>query len=507
MVRPPARAFEVPQPPSTATFQSSTPSWQPMPGPPPASPVAASLQTPRTAPSYQPPQPQTPYQAQPFTPSQAAPTYSPQPPAAPQYRPPPPAQPAYQAPQYTQPQPPTAYAPPSYGPPSQAPSYAPQVYRDQPPQYTPPSQTPFYPPPPYSPTAPQQYAPPQFAAPQQYGSTQQYAAPQQYGISPQYTGGYYGPQTGAFPYPPVVPPRKRGVGKVLILVVSLLVLVGFAVPVVNVLTASPYMNEAYTPPDPSTNPPALPTVKGEADARQVITSNALYNQTIPLPTKCLVTAIDLSTAPETQLMDHMSAVIACLMRVWDKTVQSAGYSMPRPPLVIYSSPVSSPCGKLSSMNAAYCGSDQKIYYATDLPKAIPVDLRSSRFVVEVVVAHEFAHAVQARTAILSAGHGLEDGASNDAAKREWSRRIELQADCFAGMFIHSVAKSAGMTQQDLDNIAALMIAFGDDSLSQNATVDGSHGTGASRKYWAQLGLASTSLSVCNTFAAPSDEVR
>ena len=321
-------------------------------------------------------------------------------------------------------------------------------------------------------------------------------------------GGYYGQQQPPFGYPPVVQPaKKRGLGKIVVLLVSLVVLVGIAVPVVNALTASPYMNEAYTPPDPSTNPPAVPTVKGEADARQVITANALYSQTIPLPTRCVVTAIDLSTAPETQLNDHMSAVIACLMRVWDKTVQDAGYTMPRPPLVIFSSPVSSACGRLTTMNAAYCGSDQKIYYATDLPKAIPNDLRSSRFVVEVIVAHEFGHAIQARTAILSAGHGLEDGASTDAARREWSRRIELQADCFAGMFIHSVAKSAGMTQQDLDNIADLMVSFGDDSLSKNATVDGGHGTGASRKYWAQLGLASTSLGVCNTFAAPSDEVR
>ena len=186
-----------------------------------------------------------------------------------------------------------------------------------------------------------------------------------------------------------------------------------------------------------------------------------------------MTAIDLSTAPETQLNDHMSAVIACLMRVWDKTVQDAGYTMPRPPLVIFSSPVSSACGRLTTMNAAYCGSDQKIYYATDLPKAIPNDLRSSRFVVEVIVAHEFGHAIQARTAILSAGHGLEDGASTDAARREWSRRIELQADCFAGMFIHSVAK--WMTQQDLDNIADLR-SPSCDSLSKNATVDGArHG--------------------------------
>ena len=541
MVRPAARAFETPA--ATPTFQPSTPAWQPMPSQPPAAPLAASLQGPPPAP-YQPPQPPAAPQQQPYVapPQPGAPAYAPpqaaqlgpgQPPAG-QYGPPQPPAPQYRAPQATPPQP--SFQPPQYGPPPQsAPTYAPPQYPGPQPQYGPPqgppqNQAPYagtaYP---YAPTsipqaqpsarppygapgqyaAPQQYgAPPQYAAPQQYAAPPQYAPPQQYGGTPQYTGGYYGPQPGAYGYPPVVQPAtKRGFGKFVILLVALLVLVGVAVPVVNALTASPYMNEAYTPPDPDLRPPALPTVKGEADARQAITANALYSQSIPMPTRCVVTAIDLSTAPETQLNDHMSAVIACLMRVWDTTVTKAGYTMPRPPLVIYSTPVSSACGKLTTMNAAYCGSDQKIYYATDLPKAIPTDLRSSRFVVEVIVAHEFGHAVQARTAILSAGHGLEDSASNDAAAREWSRRIELQADCFAGLFIHSVAKSAGMTQQDLDNIAALMISFGDDSLSQSGTVDGSHGTGASRKYWAQLGLASSSLGVCNTFAAPSDEVR
>ena len=159
------------------------------------------------------------------------------------------------------------------------------------------------------------------------------------------------------------------------------------------------------------------------------------------------------------------------------------------------------------MNAAYCGSDQKIYYATDLPQAIPSGLRSSRFIVEVIVAHEFGHAVQARTGVLTAAHALADAATSQTDANEWSRRTELQADCFAGLFIRSVSKSAGIAQQDLDNIAALMVSFGDDAMSKNSGVDGGHGLGADRKYWMQLGLASTTVGACNTFTAASDAVR
>jgi hypothetical protein len=294
---------------------------------------------------------------------------------------------------------------------------------------------------------------------------------------------------------------------VLLALLSVAIVVGVAVPVVSAFTTAGYANSSYVPPQPNVNPPGLPKMKNEASAHDTVTASALYAQQVPNPTKCAVTAIDLSAASEAELQSHMSDVVACLMRVWDTTVTKAGFEMPRPPVVVYSASISTSCGKLPMMNAAYCGSDQKIYYATDLPQAIPRGLRSSRFIVEVIVAHEFGHAVQARTGILTAAHGLADAATNKTESNELSRRTELQADCFAGLFIRSVSKSAGIAQQDLDNVAALMTAFGDDSLSQNSTVDGGHGLGESRKYWIQLGLASTSVDVCNTFTATSYAVR
>jgi predicted metalloprotease len=294
---------------------------------------------------------------------------------------------------------------------------------------------------------------------------------------------------------------------VLLVLLSVAIVLGVAIPVVSAVTTAGYANSTYTAPQPNSNPPGLPKVASQTTARDTVTGNSLYAQSVPNPTKCTVTSIDLSAASEFELQTHMSDVVACLMRVWDTTVSKAGFEMPRPPVVVYSASISTACGKLPTMNAAYCGSDQKIYYATDLPQAIPRELRSSRFIVEVIVAHEFGHAVQARTGILTASHELADATPNEADSREWSRRTELQADCFAGLFIRSVSRSAGISQQDLDNIGSLMTAFGDDSLSKNSSVDGGHGLGTSRTYWIQLGLASTTTNVCNTFTAPSTDVR
>ena len=465
----------------------------------PQSPYAQQQPTyPRQPPAY-PQQPQAPYGQQPQAPYGQQPAYYAYGPQAPSY----PYQP--QSPTYG-PQQPPAY--PQQAP--QNPAYFqqgagyPGAHYGQQPSATPTYGAPYgqpnravgLPPAPSAWQATPSWAPPQYGTGYQ-GSQQAPAGPY----------GQYGFQPATFPYPPPAPPKKRFAGRVLLVLLSMAIVVGVAVPIVSAITTSGYANSSYVPPAPNPQPPSLPKVTNEATAHDTVTASTLYQQSVPNPTRCTVTAIDLSAASEAELQSHMSDVVACLMRVWDVTVSAAGFQMPRPPVVVYSAAISTSCGKLPTLNAAYCGSDQKIYYATDLPQAIPMELRSSRFIVEVIVAHEFGHAVQARTGILTAAHSLGDAASSQAESNDWSRRTELQADCLAGLFIRSVSKSAGISQQDLDNIAALMISFGDDSLSKNSGVDGGHGLGTTRKYWMQLGLASTAVNVCNTFTAAANEVR
>lgn len=315
------------------------------------------------------------------------------------------------------------------------------------------------------------------------------------------------------PYPTLQQPQRRGgAGKLILAAVGIVVLLGFGIAIINALsgggsTAGGYVNESYTPPAPDLNPPPLPKITTYDQANQTVTSDAIYDQTVPQPVKCDVSSIDLTTASPDALETYMTSIVGCLMAVWHDPVAQAGYELPRPPVIIYSKPITSGCGKLETQNAVYCGADQKIYYATDLPSILPPDLRKARFVVEMVMAHEFGHAIQARTGIMVSFSGLEANASTKAEANEWSRRGEQQADCFAGLFIRAVSKSAGLTQADLDNVAATARAVADDTLSGKANIDGNHGLADSRQYWTQLGLASTTIKACNTFVAPSEAVR
>ncbi len=318
----------------------------------------------------------------------------------------------------------------------------------------------------------------------------------------------YGPAYGTPTAPP--PKRRSPLGVVLLAVVGVIVLLGIGVAFLGqstpgVASGPAYQNESYTPPPADLNPPALPVPNTVSEAQQLLTNNALYGQSVPRPIRCDVPDINLTTADNATLKKHMEDVMACLMREWVVPVEAAGYQMPRPSVTVYETPITTKCGKLPMPNAVYCGADQQVYYAKNLPTVVPAAIRNSRFVVESIMAHEFGHAIQARTAILVSAMYFEKNASSDAAANEMSRRIELQADCFAGLFLGSVSQSAGMDQQELNNVLALFEAIGDDKLSGKA--DGNHGSAASRRYWGEMGLASTKVGACNTFSAEPSVVR
>ncbi len=293
---------------------------------------------------------------------------------------------------------------------------------------------------------------------------------------------------------------------------GLVLLVGVALAVTHWLsgatsTGGGYVNESYTPPPPDLNPPPLPSVSTVAQAQDTVTKDPIYAQTVPGPTLCQVSHIDLTSASSAQLQTYMTNLVGCLMAVWNQPVARAGYELPRPPVIVFTSPVTTGCGKLPTENAVYSGADQKVYYTTDLPQILPPNLQNARFVVEMIIAHEFGHAVQARTGILISFNGLESVASTKSEKNDWSRRGEMQADCLSGLFINSVSKSAGLTQQDFANIEATARAVGDDTIKGTRNVDGNHGLAANREHWVQLGMSSTKVSVCNTFVAPASSVR
>ena len=158
------------------------------------------------------------------------------------------------------------------------------------------------------------------------------------------------------------------------------------------------------------------------------------------------------------------------------------------------------------MNAFYCTADQQVYYSNLLPQAC-LDRTNNKWTADIVMAHEFGHALQGRTGILVSGHALGQSLGTRGSRCGTSRRLETQADCFSGMFVHAVSLSLGAQEQDVDGILVIYDAIGDDNLTGKPDVVGNHGLGRSREYWGNIGLANSEVGKCNTFVVPARFVR
>ncbi len=270
---------------------------------------------------------------------------------------------------------------------------------------------------------------------------------------------------------------------------------------------SPYQNEDYAPPPATRNPPAVPGPRTMEAAGRLVTENPLYDESIPTPTNCQMAAVDVPSASPAEKEAHFNELMGCLMTVFAEPVEAAGFEMPRPPVVVYTRPIKTACGDFAEVNAAYCTGDQRVYYADSLLRAFPANVARAPYAAEVILAHEFGHAVQARTAILISEKYLEQDARSEAAAMDLSRRTEVQADCLAGQYVRSVAQSQGLGTGELAGLGELAWNLGDDVLTGRPGYAGGHGTGGARQDWFNRGLGSDAIAVCNSFVASSDEVR
>lgn len=335
-----------------------------------------------------------------------------------------------------------------------------------------------------------------------YGQPQQrWGAPSPYGrpgLQP----------TGPGPRRPA--PRRRGaLGTLLMTGVVLGLLMVGALAVSNLAgggtTETAYQNDGYQVPPPDTSPPALPQPETYDEAEQLLVANPFYDQTAPDPVRCDADPIDVGSASDRQLEQHFDGLMECLVRVWQPPVEGAGFQIVRPTVTVYGQEVTTRCGK-SGVNAFYCGADQQVYYSNLLDDAVPV-VASDKWGADVVMAHEFGHALQARTAILISSQALGQQAGDESAELAFSRRLEVQADCLSGMFMRSVSGSLRIEQSDVRGILDVYRAVGDDTVSGDSSIVGNHGLARSREYWGQTGLASGDVGTCNTYTAKASLVR
>jgi len=259
-------------------------------------------------------------------------------------------------------------------------------------------------------------------------------------------------------------------------------------------------SDQYTPGPPDLYPDDPPYPQTDAQVDQILASSALYSQSM-IPTECEITVIDLANAPVADIEDHMNEFVDCLMAAWYPPVVDSGFTLPHPSVTVYTHAINSACGQLDMYNAEYCTADQQIYYAQNLIEAFPSSFQAMRFLAESIIAHEFGHAVQYRTMIMTSEVYREYDAATDDEAMDYSRRLEMQADCFAGSFFNSVAASTDLTGSDETNIVQIFTLLGG-----TKPYDDDHGMGVNRAYWVGEGLHDWNVGACNTFIAPDDQV-
>ena len=171
-------------------------------------------------------------------------------------------------------------------------------------------------------------------------------------------------------------------------------------------------------------------------------------------------------------------------------------------VVLFSSKVRSACGEQSG--PFYCPGDRTVYldvrFFTELPDNAGVGSAAQAY----IIGHEFGHHVQQLVGI--AGSVADANHANPSGENARTVRVELQADCLAGVWGHSAYPRSPLTTGELDEALKTADVIGDDYIQRAAgeLVDSSlwrHGSSQQRQYWLITGYQSGRPSACDTFAS------
>ncbi len=204
--------------------------------------------------------------------------------------------------------------------------------------------------------------------------------------------------------------------------------------------------------------------------------------------------------------EFVSVVLRDTEKVWGQVFSQSGKTYVVPKLRLFSGREATACGTgQSAMGPFYCPGDQKVYIDLDFFQTLSQRLGApGDFAQAYVIAHEVGHHVQNLLGISDKVDAMRRRGS-EAQANAMSVRVELQADCLAGLWAFHSQKSKGwLDQSDIDEAMNAASKIGDDTLqrrSQGTIVPESftHGSSAQRVQWFKRGLQSGRLDACNTF--------
>lgn len=313
-----------------------------------------------------------------------------------------------------------------------------------------------------------------------------------------------GPQTSLT----VGRPRRRQVRVVAIVLISSLVALtavavavgaagrrtvgGLALPVATTVPdSSPQSSQSSPPSATSTPPPPKPSYL-LADHPLLAAGVTLPDVTCKLPTfRRDIPSLDA----------YYRELVDCMNAAWQPVLRDSSLPFDAPKLNLAVHPGRTGCGnpdtdpELGEFTAMYCPADQTLYVPADRLKKVDRGRSSSHL---AVVAHEYSHHVQQLSGLLWAAAEQTDKAGDDTpAGNALTRRTELQANCFAGLFL-AAAAGRGAISRNLANQAVAEFRYG--------ALPETHGSQAHQASWAKKGYQQRTTAACNTWAAPASEV-
>jgi hypothetical protein len=214
------------------------------------------------------------------------------------------------------------------------------------------------------------------------------------------------------------------------------------------------------------------------------------------------------SAEEQEMAEFVGVVLADTEDTWNAVFTSAGRTYSEPKLVLFSGAVQSACGfAQAAMGPFYCPADSKVYIDLAFYHDLKADLGSpGDFAQAYVIAHEVGHHVQSLLGI-SEKVAAQRGRVAEVEYNRLSVRLELQADCLAGVWANHADRVRQVVEPgDIEEALNAASNIGDDRMQRRSqghiTPDSfTHGSSAQRVSWFQRGFQSGDINSCDTFQA------
>jgi len=210
-------------------------------------------------------------------------------------------------------------------------------------------------------------------------------------------------------------------------------------------------------------------------------------------------------APADEMGQFVAKILGSTETVWGNIFRQSNGQYRAPTLVLFDGQVRSACGMAQSATGPfYCSRDEKLYIDLSFFRDLQTRFRApGDFAQAYVIAHEVAHHVQKLSGTLQK---LEAGRGPQAENNQTSVRMELQADCYAGVWGYHAGTMNQLDSGDIAEALNAATAIGDDRLqkqTQGHVVPESftHGSSEQRVRWFQRGVKSGSPKDCDTFSA------